>query len=326
MGKIRTLGALLAGLAAIAGAAPAKAQQQWPTHPVTVVSPFVSGTMNDLVAEDVLGPIGTQLGQPFVIENRPGDHGATGVTSVIHAAPDGYTLLLSSSAMNEAVILHKSLPFDPLRDLQPVAMLGGQPSVLLAAPDKGFKTVADLVAAAKAHPGQMKFASVGVGSGAYFTAERFAAAAGLNVQHIAYPGPVEALNALTAGQADFYFVPLPAARPFITQHKATALAVTTPYRLADLVDVPALGEAGYPIPAYLFWCGLSAPLNTPRDIVDKLNAAIEQALGISALQVKFRRIGIVTQPMSPEHYGKYFADNLAGLMKLRDDNYIQPLD
>jgi tripartite-type tricarboxylate transporter receptor subunit TctC len=323
MRAIRALCAVFAGVAAIATAAVA---QQWPARSIVVVSPFVAGTTNDLVAGMVLDQVAKQFGQPFVIENRPGGGGSVGVTSVVHAAPDGYTLLLSSSAMNEAVILHKSLSYDPLRDLEPVAMFGGQPSVLLAAPDKGFKTVTDLVAAAKASPGELKFAFVGAGSGAYFTAERFAAAAGLDVQHIAYPGPVEALNALMAGRADFYFVPLPAAQPLIAQHKVVALAVTTPYRLADLVDVPALGEAGYPIPAYLFWCGLSAPLNTPRDIVDKLNAAIGEVLGIPALQMKFRQISVVTQPMSPERYGKFFADNLASLIKLRDDAHIQPLD
>jgi len=109
--------------------------------------------------------------------------------------------------MNEAVILHKSLPYDPLRDLQPVAMFGGRPSVLIAAPDKGYKTVADLVTAVKAKPGELKFASVGAGSGSFFAAERFAAAAGLNVQHVAYPGPVEAINDLASGRMDFFFVP-----------------------------------------------------------------------------------------------------------------------
>ena len=323
----QALGAAFAGMAAMVIGAAAIAQQQWPARSIMVVSPFVAGTSNDLIANLVLGFVGRKFGQPFVIENRPGGSGGSvGVASVVHAVPDGYTLLLSSSAMNESVILHKSLPYDPLRDLQPVAMFGGQPSVSLAAPDKGFKMVADLVAAAKASPGELKFAFVGAGSGAYFAAERFAAAAGLNVQPVAYPSPIEALNALTAGSADFYFVPLPAVQPLIAQHKVVPLAVITPYRLADLVDVPALGEAGYPIPAYLFWCGLSAPLNTPRDILDKLNAGVGEALVVPALQVKFRQIGIVTQPMSPERYGKSFADNLAGLIKLRDDGHIQPLD
>jgi tripartite-type tricarboxylate transporter receptor subunit TctC len=317
--------AALTAMSAIAFG-PAALAQQWPAHAITVVSPFVGGTTNDLIASLVLNQVSKQLGQPFVLENRPGGDGTAGVVSVVHAAPDGYTLLLSSSAMNTAAILHKALPYDTLRDLAPVAMFGGQPSVLVAAPQTGFKTVADLVAAAKAKPGSLKFASVGLGSGSYFAGERFVVAAGLNVQHVAYPGPVEALSDLASGHADFYFVPLPTALSFVAQHKVVALAVTTPYRLADLVNVPALGEAGYPIPAYLFWCGLSAPLNTPRDIVDRLNAAIGNVLGVSALQIKFRQMGIVTTPMSPERYGKFFADDLAGLIKLGNDAHIQPLN
>jgi tripartite-type tricarboxylate transporter receptor subunit TctC len=325
MRPIRAFCAVLAGMAAIA-IATAVAAPQWPARSILVVSPFVAGTTIDLVANLVLDQVGRKFGRPFVIENRPGGSGTVGVASVVHAAPDGYTFLLSSSAMNAAVVLHKSLPYDPLHDLAPVAMFGGQPSVLLAAPNKGFKTVADLVAAAKASPGALKFASVGVGSGSYFTAEHFAVAAGLNVQHVAYPGPVEALTDLMAGRVDFYFVPMPPAQPLIAQGKAVALAVTTPYRLADLLTVPALGEAGYPIPAYLFWCGLSAPVNTPSDIVEKLNAAIGEILGVSTLQIRFRQMGFVTTPMGPERYGKFFADDLAGFVKLGNDAHIQPLD
>jgi tripartite-type tricarboxylate transporter receptor subunit TctC len=300
--------------------------QQWPTHAIIVVSPFVHGTTNDLIATLVLDQVGKQFRQPFILDNRPGGDGSAGVASVVYAEPDGYTLLLSSSAMNNAVILHKSLPYETLRDLQPVAMFGGQPSVLVAAPQTGFKTVADLVAAAKAKPGALKFASVGLGSGSYFAGERFVVTAGLNVQHVAYPGPVEALSDLTSGRADFYFVPLPTALSFVAQHKVVALAVTTPYRLADLVDVPALGEAGYPVPAYLFWCGLSAPLKTPRGIVDRLNSTIGGVLGVSPLQIRFRQMGFVATPMSPERYAKFFADDLAGLIKLGNDAHIQPLN
>jgi tripartite-type tricarboxylate transporter receptor subunit TctC len=263
MRPLQAFCAALAGVSAIAIGTATLAQQQWPARSIVVVSPFLGGTTNDLIAELVLDQVSKQIGQTFVVQNLPGGGGTIGVASVVSAEPDGYTLLLSSSAMNAAVILHKSLPYDPLRDLQPVAMFGGQPSVLVAAPNKGFKTVADLVAAAKATPGALKFASVGLGSGSYFAAERFVLAAGIDVQHIPYNGPVEALIDLKAGRIDFYFVPMPAALPLIAQGKVVALAVSTPYRLADLVDVPALGEAGYPVPAYLFWCGLSAPVKTP---------------------------------------------------------------
>src|SRR5215469_12938779 len=141
---------VVAVLAAIGLGRPALAQE-WPTRPVLVVSPFTAGSANDIVARLVFDQVGQQIGQAFVVENRPGGGGIVGVAAVVRAEPDGYTLL----PMSSAVILHRSLPYDELRDLEPIAMLGAQPSVLVAAPDKGFKTVAELVAAAKARPGEL---------------------------------------------------------------------------------------------------------------------------------------------------------------------------
>jgi tripartite-type tricarboxylate transporter receptor subunit TctC len=185
MMSIRAIGAAFAGAATIAIGTAALAQD-WPTHAITVVSPFANGTTYDLVAHLVLDQVAREIGQPFVVENRPGGDGAVGVVSVVNAEPDGYTLLLSSSAMSTAVILHKSLPYEPLRDLEPVAMFGGEPSILLAAPSKGYSTVGDLVAAAKANPGKLKFASVGLGSASQLAGERFRQVAGPDVQHIPY--------------------------------------------------------------------------------------------------------------------------------------------
>jgi tripartite-type tricarboxylate transporter receptor subunit TctC len=326
MRTIRALGAIFAGVTATM-VVTATLAQQWPARSILVVSPFVAGTTNDLIADLVLDHVGKHLGQPFVIENRPGGDGTTGVAAVVHAAPDGYTLLLSSSSMSSAAILHKSLPYDALRDLEPVAMLGGQPSVLVAAPDKGFQSVADLVAAAKAKPGTLKFASVGFGSASYFAGERLALAANVDVQHVPYRGPVEALTDLMAGRVDFYFVPIPPAKPLIVQGKVAALAVTTPFRLADLPDVPALvAAAGFSIQPYLFWCGLSAPANTPRDIVDRLNAAIGNVLSDAGIQIRFRGMGVSPIPMRPEQYGKFFADDMAAMIQLGKDAHIAPTE
>jgi tripartite-type tricarboxylate transporter receptor subunit TctC len=176
-------------IAAIGGAAvmvvsTAAMAQEWPSRSILVVSPFAAGTNYDLVARLVLDQVAQRIGQPFVIENRPGGGGSVGVASVVRAEPDGYTFLLSSSAMSTAVILHKSLPYDALHDLEPVALFGGEPSMLLAAPGKGISTVDDLVAAAKANPGRLRFASVGIGSASHLAGERFRLVAGLNVQHI----------------------------------------------------------------------------------------------------------------------------------------------
>jgi tripartite-type tricarboxylate transporter receptor subunit TctC len=313
----------LLGASAIATTAFA---QQWPVRPLQVISPFVAGTTNDLVTSTVLDQVGRQIGQQIVLENRPGGDGTVGVASVVRANPDGYTLLLSSSSMSAAVILHKSLPYDMLRDLEPVAMFGGQPSVLAATPGKGFKSVADLVAAAKSKPGELKFASVGIGSASYLAAERFRLAAGLNVQHAPYSGPVQALDDLMAGRVDFYFVPIAPAVPLVAQGKMVALAVSSSNHSFSLPGVQTLAEAGYPIPEYLVWDGLMAPAKTPAAIVTTLNDAIGKALVLPAIRNKLQRFGVEPRAMSPDEFAKFFAEDIAATTKLGKDANIQPLE
>jgi tripartite-type tricarboxylate transporter receptor subunit TctC len=321
---MRPIWALCAALAGMSGIAFGQAAlaQQWPAHSVVVVSPFVGGTTNDLVAEIVLDHVGEALGHPFIIENRPGGGGAVGVASVVHAKPDGYTLLLSSSAMSAAAILQKSLPYDAVHDLVPVTMFGGQPSVLLAAP--GYKTVADLVAEAKAKPGALKFASAGFASPSYFAAEHFVVAAGLNVKHVPYAAPFDGLTDLMAGRIDFYFVPIPPAQPLIAQGKAVALAVTMPTRVDALPDTPTLTELGYPGAPFLFWAGLSAPANTPRDIVDNLNGAVHKVLTLLPVDKRFEGMGVIPMLMSPKEYGQFFATDMAVMIRLGNEAHITP--
>jgi tripartite-type tricarboxylate transporter receptor subunit TctC len=302
------------------------AAQDWPARSVLVVSPFAAGSANDTVARVVLDQVSQQTGQPFVVENRPGGGGVVGVASVVRAEPDGYTLLLSSASMSSAVILHKSLPYDELNDLEPVAMLSTQPSVLVAAPGKGFRSVADLVAAAKARPGALNFASAGIGSASHIAGERFRLAAGLNVQHIPYRGPVEALADLMTGRIDFYFLPIAPALSLIKQGKVVALAVSTRQRVQLLPDVPTIAEAGYPSAEYLFWGGLSAPAKTPRAIVEKLNGEVNKALAMPAIKEKLQNLGVQPEPMTPDQFAKFFAGDVAAMVKLGKDANITPMD
>lgn len=299
--------------------------QQLPPGPVTVVAPFVSGTTAEFVARIVLGPIGQALGQPFNFENRTGGDGTVGVESVVKADPNGQTLLLSSSAMITTVILHKTLPYDVLHDLEPIAMFGGEPTMLVGAPNKGYATVGDLVAAAKAKPGELTFASVGIGSPSYLAGERFRLAAGLNVKHLAYPGPAQALADLNAGRVDFYFIPVLPALPLITEGRAVPLAVSTPHRLQSLRGLPTLDEVGYPIGQYLEWCGLSAPAHTPRDIIDKLNTAIVKALDMPAVHGQLLRTGFEPAPMTADQFSRFVANDLDAMKKLAQDAQINPL-
>jgi tripartite-type tricarboxylate transporter receptor subunit TctC len=326
--KVRstTLLALIAALVAISFVRPAGAQEAWPTRPVLVVSPFTAGSANDIVARLVFDEVGQQLGQAFVVENRPGGGGIVGVASVVRAEPDGYMLLLSSASMSSAVILHRSLPYDELRDLEPIAMLGAQPSVLVAAPGKGVKTVADLVAAAKARPGELNFASAGIGSASHIAGERFRLAAGLQVQHIPYRGPTEALADLMTGRIDFYFLPIAPALPLIKQGKVIALAVSTPKRALLLPEVPTIAEAGYPDAEYLFWGGVSAPARISPTIVAKLNREINTALSVTAIREKLQQFGVDPMPMTPDQFGKFFAADVAAMVQLGKDANIAPMD
>jgi len=316
---------VVAVLAAIGLGRPALAQE-WPTRPVLVVSPFTAGSANDIVARLVFDQVGQQIGQAFVVENRPGGGGIVGVAAVVRAEPDGYTLLLSSASMSSAVILHRSLPYDELRDLEPIAMLGAQPSVLVAAPNKGFKTVAELVATAKARPGELNFASAGIGSASHIAGERFRLAAGLDVQHIPYRGPVEALADLMTGRIDFYFLPIAPALPLIKQGKVVALAVSTPQRAQLLPDVPTIAEAGYPNAEYLFWGGVSAPAGISPMIVAKLNREITTALSIPAIREKLQQLGAEPMPMTAEQFAKFFAEDVAAMVRLGRNANIAPTD
>ena len=217
-------GALATGLfmAAIA----AVDAQQWPSRPIRVVSPFPAGSATDSTSRVVVTQISQLLGQPMFIENRPGAGGRLGFADVAKAEPDGYTVVTSSSSMASELVLHKSLPYNPVRDFVPVVLFGTQPNVLVASAKSGFKTVADLVAAAKGKPGTLTFASAGIGSTSHMAAERFRLAANIDVRHI--PFREGGLTEVMAGRIDFYFLPLAAAASALETGKLAVLAVSTP--------------------------------------------------------------------------------------------------
>jgi tripartite-type tricarboxylate transporter receptor subunit TctC len=202
MRSLRSLSGGVTGAVALVSAVGALAAD-WPTRPIQVISPFSAGSANEIVGRIALDQVSRQIGQPFVIENRPGGGGTIGAAMVAKADPDGYTLLLHSASLSSQVVLHKTLPYDPIHDFAPIILFGIQPSVLVAAPAKGFKTVADLVAAAKARPGALNFASAGIGSASHMAAERLRLAAGINVQHVPFRGPVEAFTEVMRDASTF---------------------------------------------------------------------------------------------------------------------------
>jgi tripartite-type tricarboxylate transporter receptor subunit TctC len=323
MTSLRTwCGAIVAALM-LTAALPALAQS-WPTRSILAISAVSAGNAGDIIARIVLDQVSKQIGQSFVLENRPGAGGTLGTAAVAKADPDGYTVLLLTSSQASYVVLHRSLPYDPLRDLLPVVMFGIQPSVLVAAPSKGWKNVTDLVTAAKAKPGTLNYASAGLGSASHMAAERLRLAAGLNVQHIPFRGPVEAFTEVMTGRVDFYYLPIAPALPNIRDGKVVALAVSTPTRAPTLPDVPTAAEAGYPDAQYLFWGGLALPAKTPRAIVDRLHDETQKALALPAVQERLVKLGVQPMPMSVDQFDKFYRDDIASTVKLAKDINLMP--
>lgn len=321
MGSLRVLVCALSGVL-LAGTA--SAQTSWPTRSVLVVSPFTAGNASDLIGRITLEQVSKQLGQPFVLENRPGGGGTIGVGQVAKADPDGYTILLHSSSFSSALVHHKSLPYDTLKDFAPVAPIGIQPVVLIVAPSKGYKTVGELVAAAKANPGAMNYASAGIGSTSHMAAERFRYAAGFQAQHIPFRGPAEAFQEVLSGRIDFYFLPLAPALSLVKQGKVLALAVGAASRSPDLPDVPTMAESGLPDAAYHFWGGLFVPVKTPREIVNRLHAETTKALEQPSVRERLAKMATQPMPMSPDQFAKYFQDDVASTVKLAREAGMTP--
>ena len=299
--------------------APAALAQDWPNRSIVAVSTVTAGNAADTIARVVLDQVGKQIGQSFVIENRTGAGGTIGSASAAKADPDGYTILLLTASQGSAVALYKALPYDPVNDFIPAAMFGVQPSVLIAAPSKGWTSLADLIAAAKANPGVLNFASAGLGSASHWAAERLKVAAGINVQHIPFRGPVEAFTEVMTGRVDYYYLPIAPALQPIRDGKVVALAVSTPKRAPTLPDVPSVVEAGYPGAQYLFWGGVAVPAKTPRAIVEKLHAETVKALAVPAVQERLATFGVEPMPMTVDEFGKFYRDDVAAIVKLARD-------
>jgi len=314
-----------AGVAAILIAATASANaQQYPNRPIRVISPYPAGSASDTVTRVVLDQVSQLIGQPMIIELKPGAGGAVGFASVARSDPDGYTLVTSSSSMATETVLHSKLPYDPVKDFVPVALLGTSPNILVASAKSGFKTLADLVAAAKEKPGTLTFASAGIGSSSHMAAERFRLAAKIDVRHVPFKegGLVQVMN----GNVDFYFIPLAAAASALHSDKLTILAVSSPKRVPVLPDTPSVVEAGYPDAVFRFWNGISAPAKTPRAVVDKLHDVTQQALKDPALQEKLAKLGVEPAQLSVEEFGKFFKDDLAATQQLAKEAHIEPVD
>jgi tripartite-type tricarboxylate transporter receptor subunit TctC len=296
----------------------------YPSRPIRVISPFPAGSASDTVARVVLDQVSQIIGQPLVVEARPGAGGIVGFADVAKADPDGYTVVTSSTSMGTGQVLHSKLPYDPAKDFASVVMLGLQPNVLVASKESGFKTVADLVAAAKAKPGTLTFASAGIGSSSHMAGERLRLAAKIDVRHV--PFKDNGLSEVMAGRIDYYFIPLAAAASALGSGKLNVLAVSSLKRSPLLPDVPSIAEVGYPNAEFNFWVGLSMPAQTPRPIIDKLHDATEKALQEQAMKEKLAKLGVEPELMSVDAFSKFVKDDLVATVQLAKDADIHPVD
>jgi tripartite-type tricarboxylate transporter receptor subunit TctC len=297
----RTRLALLTGLSLAAATFQAGADA-WPTRPLRVIVPVGAGSTTDIIPRVVFEQLSPQLGQPIVVENRTGAGGTIGAAFVAKAEPDGYTLLAHGSAHTIAPALYANLSYHPARDFAAVVPLGLTPSVLVVAPVRGWKTVGDLVAAAKAKPGGLNFSSVGVGTATHLSAERFRFSSGIEAVHLPFRGGAEALTEVIAGRTDFFFGPVGLVLPHVREGKVVALAVNGTKRSAALPDVPTIGEAGLRDAEYPIWFGLFVPAKTPRDIVEKLNLETLKALRAPKISDKLVALGLDPIMMTPEEF------------------------
>ena len=289
--------------------------QNYPDKPIRAYIPFGAGSATDVIHRTVFDAVAAELGQPIIVENRGGAGGTLAVGAVVRAEPDGYTLLANSSAHTVSPWI-VSVPYDTAKDLSGALMVGQNANVLIVNSSKGWKTVKDFIAAAKAAPGTINYGSAGVGTATHISAERFRLAAGIQATHIPYKGGPEAITDLLGGRIDFYFCPISTALPLIRDGRAVALLVSTPTRASDLPNVPTPAEAGFANADTIVWYGVFMPSKTPRAIVDKFNAAAVKVLATPAMKAKLKQLAVDPMPMTPAEIDQLVVKELSSNEKL----------
>ena len=296
---------ILAAVAATLLAAGASAQANWPTKPIRMIVPFTAGSVTDIIGRTVAESMSKSLGQPVLIENKPGAGGTIGAAQVAKSEPDGYTVLVHSSghALNPAI--YPTPAYDPLKPLRGVTPLAAVPTVLGVSPGRGWKTVGDLVAAAKAKPGALNYASAGTGSATHMNAEKFKLKAGIEAQHVPFKGTPEAMTDVIGGRDDWFFAPLSPALPLIRDGKLQALAVSSAQRSPSLPNVPTTIEAGVPDSDYTLWVGMIVPSATPPAIVKRLHDEATKALASPEVKQRLATLGADAFTMEPAAFNAF---------------------
>ena len=298
---------LAGGAAVLSSVSRIARAQTYPSRPVRLVAATTAGSAPDAIARLMGQWLSERLGQPFIVENRPGAGGNLGTEAVVRAAPDGYSLLLVAIANATNATLYDKLNYDFLRDIAPIAGVVRIPNLLTVHPSVPAKTVSELVAYAKANPGKLNMASAGVGTAPHLSGELFKTMTGTNMVHVPYRGAAPAMTDLLGGQVQMMFPSTASSTVHVKAGKLRALGVTSATRWEMLPNVPAVGEF---VPGFetSFWAGIGAPRNTPGEIIAKLNNEINAGLADSKIKAQLTDLGGVAMPMSQAEFGKFIAD------------------
>ena len=311
------IGAAALALSALSAAiSPALAEDAYPSKPIRVIVPFTAGSATDIIARAVGEGMRKELGQPIIVENKPGAGGTLGASQVATAQPDGYTLLVHSAGHVANSSLYPGLRYDPIKDFKSLAMLAQVPNVLVVNPKNGYKNVGDLVAKVKAAPDKFVYASAGSGSATHMNAEKFRIASKIAAVHVPYKGTPEAMTDVISGNVNWFFAPITTAIPMIKEGKLQALAVGSPQRAAALPDVPTTVEAGFPGSDYDFWIGLFAPGKLPASQADKIAKAVSAALKSDAVKARFVSLGANAPSVEPAQFDAFVKNESVAAKKL----------
>ena len=312
-------------LAAIAAASALQAlAQSYPNKPVHVIITLTPGSSADIVGRIVTQKLSEFWGQPVVVENRAGAGGSIASAAVAKSAPDGYTLLISSNSHSVNPAIYAKLPYDTLKDFVDIAPLAMQPNVLIVDARSAYKTMMDVVDAAKARPGAMNWGHAGNGTGTHLNTEKFVAAAKIDVTQIPFKGTPEVIQAIMAGSVDCFWAPISAAIPHIRGGRVRALAVSTHKRSSLLPDVPTTGEAGVRGADAPLWVGVWAPAGTPADIVARISTDTRKALADPAVHEKLASLGNDIMDMPPEAFARFVRSEIGDYARVIRAAGIQP--
>ncbi|MBK8324176.1 MAG: tripartite tricarboxylate transporter substrate binding protein [Betaproteobacteria bacterium] len=310
---------------ALAAAATCAAAQDYPTKTIRLVVPLTAGSGADIAGRIVAKHLSEAWKQPVIVENRPGAGGQIGTQAVVKADPDGYTLLVQSASHAANPAIYKTLSYDPTKDLVDVAILGITPYAMVVQKGGPYPTVKALIDAAKAKPGEIPFASAGVGSSTHLAAEYFAQVAGVKMLHVPYKGSPEAIQDAMTGRSAFYMAPINTVVGQMKDGKLAALGVSTTKRSDVMPDVPPIAEQGLAGFDISLWFGVWAPAGTPPAIVNKVNAQIASILASPEVREQFAKLGITPSPMKPDEFARFVRGQIEtyrGIVKRAD---IQPL-